>query len=136
MCTVSNIGDQYRDDFPRRWPNIPIQPPITYPGIAPSKMAHPFQPTQDALRECVVCGNERSHPIHSLFETNLSPVSPEDFAALKREVEELRELLKAAKRFDEATDQPDCELDEKVAFLRTVAEFVGVDLDEVFGDKT
>ena len=59
-----------------------------------------------------------------------------EFDALRNEVRELKDLLIAAKRFDERTGQPDCEDDSKVAILRKVAEAVGVDLDEVFGAKT
>jgi hypothetical protein len=54
------------------------------------------------------------------------------FDALKAEVEELKLLLKAAKRYDEKTGQPNCEMAEKIAFLRKVAEFVGVDFSDVF----
>lgn len=61
------------------------------------------------------------------------PVTPQEFQKLKREVEELRELLKGAKQYDEENGEPDCEMDAKVEFLRKIAEFVGVDLDEVFG---
>jgi hypothetical protein len=62
-------------------------------------------------------------------------VSKEDFDALRREVLELKKLLLAAKAYDEATGQPDCEMDEKVDLIRRVAEFVGVDVDEVFGSR-
>ena len=58
-------------------------------------------------------------------------VSKDEFDRLKREVEELRKLLVAAKAFDAATGQPDCEVDEKVALIKRIAEFVGVDLGDV-----
>ncbi len=58
-------------------------------------------------------------------------VSREEFDRLKREVEELVKLLAAAKEFDAATGQPDCEVDEKVAMIRKIADFVGVDLGDV-----
>ncbi len=58
-------------------------------------------------------------------------VSQKEFQDLKREVEEMRELLKAAKRIDEITGQADCEQADKVALLRRVAEMVGVDLADV-----
>lgn len=64
---------------------------------------------------------------------NIQGVSQAEFDKLKKEVEELKELLKAAKKFDEATDQKDCEMDEKVEFIKKLAEFVGVDLGDVFG---
>jgi len=57
----------------------------------------------------------------------------QEFDALKAEMEELKKLLKAAKEFDEKTGQKDCEMDEKVEFIKQAAKFVGVDLNEVFG---
>jgi hypothetical protein len=60
-------------------------------------------------------------------------VSRDEFEALKREVEEMKQLLLAAKRIDEITGQPDCETDDKVELLKRVAEAVGVDLEDVFG---
>ena len=59
-------------------------------------------------------------------------ISREEFEALRREIEELKKLLRAAKDFDEATGQPDCEMDEKVELIKRVAELVGVDLEDLF----
>lgn len=59
-------------------------------------------------------------------------VTREEFEALRRDVLELKELLKAAKKFDEATGQPDCETDSKVALIKKLAELVGVDMGEIF----
>ncbi len=109
MCTVSNIGDGYRDNFPPRWPNIvwPAQPTgVPYP----SQPGIPGQP----------------------FVINTSEVTREEFNALKKEVEELKQLLKAAKKFDEETGQPDCHMDDKVEFIKKLAEYVGVDLEDIF----
>ena len=64
-----------------------------------------------------------------------SGVSQSDFDALKKEVQELKELLKAAKKFDQETGQPDCEMDEKVKLIKAIAKLVGVDLGEIFGHK-
>ena len=113
MCTVSNLGDQYGRDFPERWPNIPIypQPAPVYPHVVTTTGTGTL--TFD-IPECV---------------------SKEDFDALKAEVEQLKILLLAAKQYDEATGQPDCEMDEKVELIRRVADLVGVDVDEVFGDR-
>lgn len=61
-------------------------------------------------------------------------VSKEEFDRLKQEVVELRKLLAAAKAFDAATGQPDCEVDEKVALIKRIAEFVGVDLGDVLDE--
>ena len=98
MCTVSNIGDIYRDGWPNRHPSIPD--PFKWPQSTP-----PTYPS----------------------------VSQQEFDALKEEVKQLKKLLKAAKEYDEATGQPDCEMEDKVKFLRIIADWVGVDLDEVFG---
>ena len=61
--------------------------------------------------------------------------SQAEFDALRREVADLKELLLKAKAHDAATGQPDCEMAEKVALLKTIAEFVGVDLRDVFGSQ-
>lgn len=61
-------------------------------------------------------------------------VSKDEFDRLKQEVVELRKLLAAAKAFDVATGQPDCEVDEKVALIKRIAEFVGVDLSDVLDE--
>lgn len=66
---------------------------------------------------------------------NTDPVSREDLAALRAELEELRTLLLAARQFDAATSQPDCENEEKIALLKRMAEMVGVDLSDVFAPE-
>jgi len=60
-------------------------------------------------------------------------VLPADFEQLKRDVAEMKELLKRAKDYDERNGEPACEKDEKVAVLKAVAKLVGVDLTEIFG---
>lgn len=104
MCALSAIGDQWRGDFPDRYPGIPMPSPI-----------QPFQPY--------------SPPSPIVIQTQ---VSKADFDKLKAEMEELKKLLLAAKLYDEATGQPDCEMDEKVALIKAVAKMVGVNMDEVF----
>lgn len=64
---------------------------------------------------------------------NPAQVTRDEFESLRREVSELKELLLAAKKFDAATGQPDCEIDEKVRLIREVAKLVGVDMNDVFG---
>ena len=63
----------------------------------------------------------------------LNMVPRAEFDALKREVEQMKALLIKAKIYDEAHGEPECELAEKVALLRKVAELVGVSLDDVLG---
>lgn len=59
-------------------------------------------------------------------------VSRTEFEALRQEMLELKKLLQAAKKFDELTGQPHCEIDEKVALIKAIAKLVGVDLADVF----
>jgi hypothetical protein len=51
-------------------------------------------------------------------------------------MEELRKLLVAAKDFDVVTGQPDCEVDDKVALIKRLAELVGVDMSDVFNSES
>lgn len=94
MCIVSNVGDYYCREFPKRYPDW-------YPNTSP------------------------------LIPVVPSGVSQEEFDKLKKEVETMRELLKMAKKIDEATGQPDCQMEEKVAMIRKLAELVGVDLENL-----
>lgn len=54
---------------------------------------------------------------------------------LKRAVEDMKKLLKRAKKYDEDNHEPDCEIDDKVELLRKVAKFVGVSLEDVLPAK-
>lgn len=56
----------------------------------------------------------------------------EEIEALRQEVKEMMELLKKALKYDKDNGEPDCQMDEKVATLKKVAEIVGVDIEEVF----
>jgi hypothetical protein len=64
-----------------------------------------------------------------------SDIKREEFDELKRQVLEMKELLKRAKAYDEANNEPDCEIDEKMDLLRRVASAVGVNLDDVIKPK-
>ena len=57
--------------------------------------------------------------------------SKADFDALKAKVEEMLAMLKAARQFDIATGQKDCQMDEKIEMLRKVADVVGLDITNV-----
>lgn len=63
----------------------------------------------------------------------LEGVSRQEFDNLKKEVEEMKELLKMAKIIDDKTGQPDCEMEDKVAVLKAVAKALGISLEEIFG---
>lgn len=57
------------------------------------------------------------------------PTSNEkEFEELRKRIEELEKLIEAGKKYDEATGQPDCELDEKIELLRKIADQLGVEI--------
>lgn len=70
------------------------------------------------------------------MEFNLNVITREEFDALKRDVAEMKELLKRAKIYDEKNNEPDCEVDEKMEVLRKVAKMVGISLDDVIPKKS
>lgn len=61
----------------------------------------------------------------------LFEVSRAEFEKLKKEVEEMKRLLTMAKEIDQKTGQASCQMEDKVATLRKVAEMVGVDLADL-----
>lgn len=71
--------------------------------------------------------------------TSPTPIKPfptqKEFDDLKALVEQMRDELRAAKEEDIRDGNPDCEMAEKVAFVRMVAEFVGVSLEDVFDSE-
>lgn len=80
--------------------------------------------------------NQR-HPILQPFPNQnnfLDPpeVSKAEFEALKKEVESLKKLLKAAKIYDEETGQENCEMEEKTKLLKEVAKWLGIDLEDLY----
>ena len=87
----SAIGDNFKDHFPEKWPNI--KPEIFPVGV-----------------------------------------SQAEFDALKKEIEELKKLLKAAKAFDKATNQHHCEMEDKIKLIKQIAKLVGVDLEDLVND--
>jgi hypothetical protein len=62
-------------------------------------------------------------------------ISRAEFDHLKRQVEEMKELLKRAKKYDEDNGERDCEVDQKMEILRKIAQMVGINLDDVFKAK-
>jgi hypothetical protein len=101
------------DDWSRR---LPEDFPWVYPQIIPNTepVKVPYIPMQPVT---------------------LNPPTREEFERLTKEVEALKDLLKAAKIYDEKTGQKDCEMDAKVNLIKKIADAVGVDLEDVFGKK-
>lgn len=58
-----------------------------------------------------------------------------EFEDLRKEVEQLKELLKRAKQYDEDNNEPDCEIDEKMEVLRQVAKIFQIDLGDILEKK-
>lgn len=73
-------------------------------------------------------------PYQQIF-TNIPDVSRAEFEALKKEVEEMKALLKRAKEYDEKNNEPNCEIEEKMTMLRKFSDAVGIDLDDVIKKK-
>jgi hypothetical protein len=69
-------------------------------------------------------------PVWTNFSFGVGP-SQMEFDQLKKEVAEMKELLRKAKIYDEVNNEKDCEMESKMEFLRKVAKLVGVDLDDV-----
>jgi hypothetical protein len=106
MCMVSSIGDNWANGFPGRWPGVVPnpQPSITDPFTTWPNYTVSQYATKAELQE------------------------------LRNEIQELKELLLAAKKFDETTNQPDCHMDEKVALIKAIAKLVNVDMKDIFPD--
>lgn len=96
MCSVSMVGDSWRNNLPQQFPWV--NPPISHPNSG-------FIP---------------------------SPPSRAEFEALRAEIEQMKKELQVARRKDIAAGDPDCEMEEKVAFIKKIADLVGVDLEDIF----
>lgn len=75
--------------------------------------------------------NKWTRPYYVDTFTNWASVSREEFEALKKEVLEMKELLKKALKYDEENGEPECQMEDKIATLKKVAKLVGVDLEEL-----
>lgn len=99
MCVVSAVGDYWKDDFNKKWPEIYEE------AVGPKSPNYVLPIQQYATKE--------------------------DIDAIRKEILELKELLKAAIKFDSATDQDHCENENKIALIKKVADAVGVDLKDL-----
>ena len=102
MCVVSMVGQHYDEKW---WPQIKPQP-----------QQIPFDKTTITTTD---------------LEKWLTPTKA-DFDALKKEVEEMKKLLQKALEYDKRNNEPHCEMENKVALLKKVAELVGVSLEDIF----
>ena len=102
MCVVSMVGDHYN----QKW-NEPV-----------------YRSLIDRIQ---ITG---TNPTVASYNFNL--VTKQEFDSLKKEVEEMKELLKRAVEYDERNNEPHCEIEEKVEVLKKVAELLEVNLDDIF----
>jgi hypothetical protein len=65
------------------------------------------------------------------FPIVIPQVTKEEFDTLRKDVLELKELLKAAITFDTNVGEPDCEKEEKVELMKAMAKAVGLSLEDL-----
>lgn len=135
MCVVSMVGEHcehYEDkfrDYPWLQPFInpnPYTPNVPNTPYTPG--TNPFAPkptNSDWLKDYLT--HQRPAPTREEYE-DLS----KKFDALKKEVEDMKVLLQRAIDYDKKNNEPNCEVEEKIAMLKQVAKLVGVDLEVVF----
>lgn len=100
MCVYSMVVD----DFNRKWPMIPKQPWDSYPSLPPPAVPMPG--------------------------IDYFPMKPAPYAGpTKEQFDQLIDLLKAAKKIDIATGQPDCEIESKKKILQDMADQLGIKIE-------
>lgn len=117
MCVVSMIGDHFNEKW-NPWKDY-IKEQRQWPPIHPFNNPQPLQPSTTDV----------------VITTFPNAVTQEQFDELKKEVEELKLLLARAKKYDENNNEPNCEIEDKMIFLKKVAALVGIDLDAVLQKK-
>lgn len=118
MCVVSNIGDTWAEKFIPNHPWVDPYNPYTQPESPAEKLRRLMEKMNESAK-------------HSQMSDEITELK-KNFESLQNEMRELKKLLIAAKKYDEATGQPNCEMDEKVKLIKSIAEVLGVDMSEVF----
>ncbi len=72
-----------------------------------------------------------SKPIAPNWPPVLDPVTRSEFEQLRKDLEEMKELLKKAMEYDKRTNQPHCEKQENIEIIKNLADALGVDLSEI-----
>ena len=116
MCVMSMVTDHHIDKWGERYPQ--------WPSWNPNQ---PYQPNNPVGPQPTVVPYQ---PINSL------PLVPsptkEEFDALKKEFEDFKKLAMKSIEYDERNNEPHCEMDEKVAIIRKLAEILGATADDIF----
>lgn len=108
MCIVSFVGNHYEDEFNKK----PYRPWEINPAPAP------WPPNQYAIKD----------PSNAELKKQIDE--------LRKQVEEMKRFLVEAIEYDKLYKQPGCENDMKIAFLKKVAESVGMTLEDIFPSKS
>ena len=126
MCVVSNIGDQI-GSIPWPNPNNPNERPNQWGTNPWGTQQYPYVWPQTEPEE---------QPIVNIPAAPEPPALDADSDLIGLQVKAVREWLKkidkiliAARDFDEATGQPDCETAEKMSKLKELAEVFDVDME-------
>lgn len=122
MCVVSFVGGHYEDEF-KKWPytkpwEAPFYPPAVYTAV----------PNEEEIKK----------QIKKLQDTVVAPSNAElerQINELRKQVQEMKKFLIEAIEYGKLYRQPDCGNDMKIAFLKKVAESVGMTLDDIFPTK-
>lgn len=107
MCVTSAMGDHYNDKWKDYFKPIPSLPASVFPNSGSINYA-----------------------------VNIQFATKQELYELRKEVLEMKEILKVAKLYDEKNNEPYCEMEAKVAMLKKVAELFGVSLEEIFPKPT
>jgi hypothetical protein len=104
MCVVSMVSDHYLDKWKERYWWEKTRP--DYPYVPAPIPKWPYVP-----------------------EVDLDKVSREEFNRVKQELEDLKQLLKRAQKYDIDHNEPECELDEKIEALKKIAKAFDVEIE-------
>lgn len=107
MCVVSFVGGHYEDEFKKK----PYKPWEINPSPTPRL------PNQTVIKD----------PSNVELKKQIDE--------LRKQVEEMKRFLAEAIEYDKLYKQPGCENDLKIAFLKKVAESVGMTLEDIFPSK-
>lgn len=106
MCVVSNIGDSFRPSHP--WKDN------DFPWVEPKEK--PWKELQEFIKI----------PEPPEVPEQMNPLQEQ---AMRDWLKKLDKILVAAKAFDEATGQPDCEQADKMKALKELAEAYDVQME-------
>lgn len=122
------VLDHYRD----RWfqPNTnPYQPTTpTWPSLPPEELDKKYA----ELLEKINKENAKKANDEALADIRKRLAAQEELnAVLRVEFEEMKKLLVRAKDYDVRNNEPDCEVDEKVQLMLSLAKLLNVDPGKV-----